>query len=66
MNWKRCSAFLFFVLFFFPRLLACLQAAAAAAYVAAHLGKTLRSTEKYLAGTLDYLLASIVCEHNNL
>jgi hypothetical protein len=27
--------------------------------------KTLRSTEKYLAGTLDYLLASILCEDNN-
>jgi hypothetical protein len=28
--------------------------------------KTLCSTEKYLAGTLDSLLASILCEHNNL
>jgi hypothetical protein len=42
MNWKRCSAFLFCAVFF-PRLLACLQAAAAAAaaYVAAHLGRKL-------------------------
>jgi hypothetical protein len=41
MNWKRCSAFLFCAVFF-PRLLACLQAAAAAAaYVAAYLGRKL-------------------------